>query len=85
MHQKLVPDPFLILLNSSKQTLRDMQEILLKIRNLKHGYQKALEKSFYFFFRIESLFMDKVIKNERGLELVTSGSSGYEISSEKFL
>ena len=29
--------------------------------------------------------MDKVIKNKRGLELVTSRSSGYETSSEKFL
>ena len=29
--------------------------------------------------------MEKVIKNERGLELVTSASSGYETSSEKFL
>ena len=29
--------------------------------------------------------MDKVIKNKRGLELVTSPSSGHETSSEKFL
>ena len=29
--------------------------------------------------------MDKVIKNKRDLELVTSRSSGYEISSQKFL
>ena len=29
--------------------------------------------------------MDKVIKNKRGLELVTSRSSGHETSSEKFL
>ena len=29
--------------------------------------------------------MDKVIKNKKGLELVTSRSSGYETSSEKFL
>ena len=28
--------------------------------------------------------MDKVIKNKRGLELVTSVSLGYETSSEKF-
>ena len=49
MHRKLAPDPFLILLNNSKQTLRDMQEILLKIRNLKNDYQKALKKSTLFF------------------------------------
>ena len=29
--------------------------------------------------------MDKVIKNKRGLELVTSWSSGHETSSEKLL
>ena len=29
--------------------------------------------------------MDKVTKNKRGMELVTSRSSGYEASSEKFL
>ena len=28
--------------------------------------------------------MDKITKNKRGLELVTSRSSGYETSSEKF-
>ena len=29
--------------------------------------------------------MDKVIKNKRGLELVTTPSSGHETSSEKLL
>ena len=29
--------------------------------------------------------MERVIKNKRGLELVNSGSSGYETSSEKVL
>ena len=29
--------------------------------------------------------MDKVAKNKRGAELVTSGSSGHETRSEKFL
>ena len=29
--------------------------------------------------------MDKVIKNKRGLELVTSPSSGYKTSSQFFL
>ena len=32
-----------------------------------------------------SFLMDKVIKNKRGLELVTSWSSGHETSSEKLL
>ena len=38
-----------------------------------------------FFFQTQSLLMDKVIKNKRGLELVTSHSSGYKTSSKKFL
>ena len=29
--------------------------------------------------------MDKIMKNKRGLELVTSPSSGYETNLEKFL
>ena len=29
--------------------------------------------------------MDKIIKNKRGLELVTRRSSSYETSSEKFI
>ena len=29
--------------------------------------------------------MEKIVKNKKSLELVTSGSSGYKSSSEKFL
>ena len=36
-------------------------------------------------FRTQSLLMDKIIINKRSLELVTSRSSGYEKSLEKFL
>ena len=35
-----------------------------------------------FFFQTQSLLMDKVIKNKRDLELVTSHSSGYKLSSK---
>ena len=56
-----------------------MQEILLKISILKENYQKALKKLIPFFL------MGKVILNKRGLELVTSCSSGHKVSSEKFL
>ena len=49
-----------------------MQEILLKIRYFESGLSK-------------SLLTDKVIKNKRDVELVTSRSSGYKTSSEKFL
>ena len=47
--------------------------------------KKALQKStFESIFRTQSLLVDKDIKNNRGLELATSSSSGYETSSEKF-
>ena len=62
-----------------------MQEILLKIRYFEIGLSKTLKKSqVYVFFRTQPLLMYKVIVNKRGLELVTSRSSGYETSSEKF-
>ena len=48
-------------------------------------YQKALKKLTLFFFQTQSLLMDNVIKNKRGLELVTSVSSGHKTSLEKFL
>ena len=41
---------------------------------LKGDYQKALKKLSLFFFRTQSLLIDKVIKNKVGLELVTSHS-----------
>ena len=48
------------------------------------NYQKPLKKLTYFFFWTQSLLMDKVIKNKRGLEPVTSHSSDYKISSQNF-
>ena len=42
-------------------------------------YQKALKKLIDFFFRTQSLLIDKVIKNKRGLKLVTSCSSGHKL------
>ena len=62
-----------------------MQEIILKQDILKEDYQKALKRELYFFFRSQSLSIDKIIKNQRGLELVTSDHSGYKTSSGKFL
>ena len=69
VHQKLVP--------------KCTQKILLKIRYFETGLSKSLKD--YFFFRTQSLLIDEIIKNKRGFELVTSRSSGYETSSEKFL
>ena len=51
---------------------------------MKEKDQKALKKLALFFFRTQSLLMDKVIKNKMGLELVTSRYSGHKTSSEKF-
>ena len=45
-----------------------MQEIIFKIRYFERALSKPLKLTF-FFFRIQSLLMDKVIKNKRGLEL----------------
>ena len=36
-------------------------------------------------FRTQSLVMDKIKNNKRGLELVTRRFSGYKTSSEMFL
>ena len=55
-----------------------MQEILLKIRYFERRLSKSLKKV------KSSLLMDKIIKNKRSTELVTSRSSGYKTSSEKF-
>ena len=48
MHHKLVPDPFLILLNNPKQTLHARNSFENK-KFLKDNYQKALKKSTLFF------------------------------------
>ena len=61
-----------------------MPEIILKARYFERDYQKALKKV-TFFLPAQFLSIDKIIKNKRGLELVISGYSGYETSSEKFL
>ena len=74
MHQKLALDPFLILLNNPKQTLHAGNPFENK-KIWKTIIKKFLKSQLYFFFRTQSLLMDKVIKNKTGLELVTSRSS----------
>ena len=65
MHQKLAPDPFLILLNNSKQTLRDMQEILLKVRNFEKWLSKSLKKvNFIFSFEPSPFLWTKLLKTK---------------------
>ena len=57
-----------------------MQEIILKIRYFERGLSRGL-------FLLDPIPFNgyKVIKNKRGLELVSSRSSGHETSSERFL
>ena len=84
VHQKLAPDPFLILPNNPKQTLHEGNSFQNK--KFWDDYQKPLKKSTLFFLLHPVPFNGcKVIKNKRGLKLVTSCSSGYETCSEKSL
>ena len=80
VHQKLVPDSFLILVNETKQPFYAGN--FFKNKSLLEDYQKALEKLTLFFFQIKFFFIDKIIKNRRGLELVTSSSLDHKTSSE---
>ena len=58
----------------------------LQKQDILEGIIKSLLKiKLYFFFPNQSLLIDKVIKNKKGLELVTSPSSGYKASSKKIL
>ena len=80
MQQKPVPDLFIILVNNPTQPLHAINYFKYKIfwkRIIKKPWKRKL-----FFFWAQSLSIDKIIKNIRGLELVTSGYSGYETSSE---
>ena len=83
MHQKLAPDLFLILLNTPKQPLHARKSFKNKTF-WKRIIKKPSESWLYFFFHNQSLLMDKVIKNKRGLALATSRFSSHETSSEKF-
>ena len=84
VHQKLAPNPFLILLHNPKQPLH--ARIFFKNKILwKRIIKKPWKSQLYFFFETQSLLMDRIIKNNRGLELVTSRSSHCETSSKIFL
>ena len=61
-----------------------MLETFLKVRYSERGLSKSLKKLTLFFLWNPAPFNGKVIENKRCLELVTSHSSGYETSSEKF-
>ena len=73
MHQKLVPDPLLILVNNPKQPMHAINSFEIKI--FWKRIIKVLKKwtlFFLFFFQTLSLLMCKVITSKRGLELVAT-------------
>ena len=81
MHQKLVSDFFSILVNNPKQPFHARNSFESKI--FWNRIIKNLKKSkLYFFFPIQSLLMNKVIKNKKGLELYRAC---YRASSKFFL
>ena len=84
MQQKIVPDLFIILVNNPKQPLHPRNPFKSKIF-WKRIIKKPEKRQLYFLFWTQSLLIDELIKNKRGLALVTSSSSGYKTSSEKFL
>ena len=80
VHQKLVADSFLILLSNPKQSLH----AILKIRYFERGLSKNLKKV-NFIFPLNPVPFHGQSYQKKGLELVTSCSSSYKTSSEKFL
>ena len=82
MHQKIAPDPFLILLSNPKQLLHARNSC--KIRYLERGLSKDLKKLTLFFLSNPVPFNGQSYKNKSDVELVISHSSCYETSSEKF-
>ena len=64
MHHKLVPDPFLNLVNNPEQPLQARNSFENKIF-WKSAIKKPL-RQLYFFFRTQTLLMDKSIKKGTG-------------------
>ena len=84
MLQTLVPDPFLNWVNNPKQPLDVRNSFKNKIF-WKKIIKNPLKDLPLFFLSNPLPFNDKIVmKNKRGLELLTSRTSGYKTSSEKF-
>ena len=60
-----------------------MQEILLKIRYFERGLLKPFKKVNFIFSFEPSSFNGQTYQKQKGPELKTSRSSGYETSSQK--
>ena len=63
MHQKLVPDPFLILVNNPKQPLNARNSFK---HILKENYQKALKKLTLFFLSNQVPFNEQDYQKQKG-------------------
>ena len=63
MHQKQVPDPFLILINNPKQPLH-VRNFFINI--LKEDYQKALQKLTLFFLSNPVPFNEQSYQKQKG-------------------
>ena len=69
---------------SPRPLFNKFSQILLRVRYFERASSKT-RKNVYFFFRTQAPVMGRIIKNKRGQKLMTSCSSGYKTSSEKFL
>ena len=77
------PDLLLILVNNPTQPLHAINSFKSKIL-WKRTIKNPLKSQLYFFFWNQSLLIDKVIKNKRGMELALSFSSCYKKVQKNF-
>ena len=80
VHQKLVPEPYLILINGYKYSLC-IQETLLEIRWFKEYYQRSWINRTLFLFPSSVSFYGNYIKIKSFLELVSGLFSCYQLCS----
>ena len=83
LHQKLVQDLFLNLVNNLKQTLHASYRF--KTRYLERGLSKSLKQVNLCFLLDPVSFKGQNYQKQKGLELAISCTSGCKRSSEKFL
>ena len=72
MHQKVVPDPFLVLVNNPKQPC--MQKTILKIRYFERGLSKSLQKLTLFFVLNPAPFNWQSYQKQKGLGTINKTS-----------
>ena len=83
MQQKLVPEVFIILVNNPKQLLHARNYFKSKIFGKR--LSKSLQKVTFFVLSSPVPFNRQNYQKQKGPGIETSGYSGFEISSEKFL